>query len=212
MRVAEKTAAIADHKTAVANRALTSSAETLDADKEAAQKELDALGVIPEHADKSAFRLAKDVGKLVDLGPSPDETLIDWMIKFFAIIVEVIGLVGPRMILLSIYGDIERPARRWWWRWRQIEPDVSAKAVTVDMTHCATGRRRREDGTYAKCRNSRIQEKAKQNQAFAVRTSVTCGSGRSPARSGGPAVRSNPAMLMPTTRNGASRWARTRSA
>ena len=59
------------------------------------------------------------------------------MIKFFAIIVEVIGLVGPRMILLSIYGDIERPARRWWSRWRQIEPDVSAKAVTVDIKHIA---------------------------------------------------------------------------
>ena len=133
IRVAEKTAAIEHHKTAVANRALTSRAETLDANKEAAQKELDALGVIPEHADKSASRLAKDIGKLVDLGPAPDETLIDWTIKFFAIIVEVIGLVGPRMILLSIYGDIERPARRWLWRWR----DVSAKAVTVDMKHIA---------------------------------------------------------------------------
>lgn len=140
-RVLEKAAAVADLAKVQANRAQTIRLEKAEAEQSGAQKELDAIGYVPEKADKSASRLAKDLAHWVDLGPDPDETLIDWLIKVTAGVVELVALVGPRMILLAIFGDVPQEPRRWQWpswrRRRHIEPDASAKPEIVDTAPAA---------------------------------------------------------------------------
>jgi hypothetical protein len=134
LRVAEKGAAEKDLAAVEANRALTVRLENIERQRVAAQTALDNLGYVPESADKSASRLAKDVGRWVDLGDDPDAVLVDWLIKVTAGTIELIGLVGPRMILLAMFGDLSQERRAWrlppWLRRRQ--PDAAETAQKAE--------------------------------------------------------------------------------
>ncbi len=140
LRVGEKAVAVAELGKMQAHRALTARLEAIEIERKVAQTDLDKLGYVPESADKSASRLAKDLSHWVDLGADPDETLIDWLIKVTAAVVEVVGLVGPRMIVLAIFGDIERKPRSWLllllsWRRRHVRAYASKKSESADTTY-----------------------------------------------------------------------------
>lgn len=127
LRIPELNVAIAARSKVLAARSITEQREAIERERAQAQADLDKLGDVPEHADKSASRLAKGLGHWIDLGSDPDETLIDWLINATAAVVELVGLAGPRMILLAIYGDVERKPRRWvllrvLWRWTLLLP------------------------------------------------------------------------------------------
>lgn len=114
-RVAELKAVTETRAILLANRAVSEKRELYEAAIAKAQKELDALGVIPNQIDPAAARIGKAFDKLpfIDLGPRPDLVVIEWWPTWVAIIIEVIALLGPRIVLTATMPrDFEAPANK----------------------------------------------------------------------------------------------------
>ena len=134
-READERTALAALATAESNRAVTAQAEQLDAEIKRLEQELAALGAIPDNVDAQAARLAKVVGRFVDLGDNPVEAVADAVISAMSVFAELIGLLGPRIIVTAMARkerpSAPRPAWRWpalsWRRRRHIGGDVSTK-------------------------------------------------------------------------------------
>lgn len=77
---------------------------SLDKSIEQWQSELTGLGRIPEHSDPQAERLAKLVGKFIDLGETPATTAADGLITVLAIVAEAFALGMPRIIVTALSG------------------------------------------------------------------------------------------------------------
>ena len=85
-------------------RAVTAQHERLDSIIARAEAELDGLGLVPAVVDPAAARIGKAIGIFVDLGPRPAEVISTWWPTFIAAIIELLGLLGPRVILTAIRG------------------------------------------------------------------------------------------------------------
>ncbi len=116
-READERAAIAALATAESNRALTQQAEQLDSEIRRLEQELAALGAIPENVDAQAARLAKVAGRFVDLGDNPIEAVADTVISAMSVFAELIGLLGPRIIVTAMARKDAPPAPRRSWHW-----------------------------------------------------------------------------------------------
>jgi hypothetical protein len=137
-READERAALAALATAESNRALTEQAEQLDAEVRRLEQELAGLGTIPENVDAQAARLAKVAGRFVDLGDNPIEAVADTVISAMSVFAELIGLLGPRIIVTAMARKEAPPAPRRSWRWPALPWRHSRKASGAAATGPAT--------------------------------------------------------------------------
>lgn len=114
-RVAELKTATETRAVALANRGVTEKRERYEAEIDTAQKQLDGLGPVSEVVDPTAVRIGKVLSSLpfVDMGPRPDLTFIEWWPTWVAVVIEAIGLIGPRVILTAVLpADAPRAPRQ----------------------------------------------------------------------------------------------------
>jgi hypothetical protein len=135
-READERAALTALATAESNRALTEQAEQLDGEIRRLEQELAVLGPIPESIDAQAARLAKVVGRFVDLGDNPVEAVADTVISAMSVFAELIGLLGPRIIVTAMARKDARPAPRRWpsLSWRRKPPMAPTAAAPAPET------------------------------------------------------------------------------
>lgn len=137
LRVSELKAATEKRAPLLAAKAQADQIAALETELREAEAEKLKLGDIPTEAQPHAARLAKLIGRFVDLGDKPIDTVEDWLITLMAVGTEWLGLLGPNLLMTAIFGG--EPAaptakRQRWWRRRHIDPDVSAKPEMVDIT------------------------------------------------------------------------------
>src|SRR5262249_61926328 len=98
------------------NKALTEQAAALEAKIAGIEAEIRALGAIPSHADPGAARIAKVIGKVIDLGGEPEDVISDWWPTMLAAGAELLGMWGPRILILAFLGNEAPFAERKHWR------------------------------------------------------------------------------------------------
>src|SRR5262245_47615503 len=103
-RVAELSEQQSELSKAYTNKALTEQAAALDAKIGALEAEIRALGAIPSHADPGAARIAKVIGKVIDLGDKPEDVISEWWPTMLAAGAELLGMWGPRILILAFLG------------------------------------------------------------------------------------------------------------
>lgn len=144
IRVAEKAKAIDTQADLLARKATYDAATKLDSEIARLESERAALGPIPENIDPHAARLAKQVGRFVKLGDNPVQEVADAVISIVSAFAEVIGLLGP-IVLMTAMGGSPAPSepaqrRRWfaWFRFVQRKPTPPVVA-TKPMADAAVG-------------------------------------------------------------------------
>jgi hypothetical protein len=74
----------------------------------------------PQNVDAAAYRLSKQLGKIVELGDNPVEATADILIYAVSGFAEFIALLGPVIFLTAMGGDKPAaPAGRRWWQWKR---------------------------------------------------------------------------------------------
>jgi len=124
---------------------LKATADQIDVAEKALKDLEDEKAVLPpapQNVDAAAYRLSKQLGKIVDLGDNPVEATTDILIYTISGFAEFIALLGP-MIFLTAMGGINKPVapagRRWWQRWRK-EPELEVPATTAAPQAAAPAR------------------------------------------------------------------------
>jgi hypothetical protein len=119
------------------NKAFTDQAASLDAKITGIEAEIRALGAIPTHADPGAARIAKVVGKVINLGDKPEDVISDWWPTVLAAGAELLGMWGPRILVLGSLGNETLVARRGhthppvWRRRKSAKPNEAAVGARV---------------------------------------------------------------------------------
>ena len=154
-------------------------AEQLDAEIRRLEQELAALGAIPENVDAQAARLAKVAGRFLDLGDNPIEAVADTVISTMSVFAELIGLLGPRIIVTAMARKDAPPApRSWRWpsslTWRR-QPSAAPAPEPPDCGSC------RELPQLP-----HRSESSRNPRARVCGSWAPCGSGRTPAPWQGP--------------------------
>ena len=176
-RVADLTKATEVRAPLLAQKASADQIDAADKAVKALEDEKAALQSAPQNVDAAAYRLSKQLGKMVDLGDNPVEATADILIYTVSGFAEFIALLGPK-IFLTAMGCTDKPpapaGRRWWQRWRK-EPTIEILATTAAP----------ETAAPARIPNSAKARSPKKIKAAGVRELGSVREWRSPARSRG---------------------------
>jgi hypothetical protein len=141
-RVAEVTQATKDRAPLLVDKATADAIDNAEKELKDLEDQKAALDPPPRNVDAPAYRLSKQLGKIVDLGDNPVEATTDILIYTISGFAEFIALLGP-MIFLTAMGGINKPVapagRRWWQRWRK-EPELEVPATTAAPQAAAPAR------------------------------------------------------------------------
>jgi hypothetical protein len=153
-RVAELTKATEARTPLLAQKATADQIDAADKALKALEDDKAALPPAPQNVDAAAYRLSKQLGKVVDLGDNPVEATADILIYTVSGFAEFIALLGP-MIFLTAMGGTDKPAAPagWrWWQWRRKEPKLNPPAATAAPQTAAP---MRTPATLAKAKSSK---------------------------------------------------------
>jgi len=115
---------------------LKATADQIDVAEKALKDLEDEKAVLPpapQNVDAAAYRLSKQLGKIVDLGDNPVEATADILIYTVSGFAEFIALLGP-MIFLTAMGRSDNPAApagSRWWQWRRKEAMIEVPTATA---------------------------------------------------------------------------------
>jgi hypothetical protein len=133
-RVADLTKATEARAPLLAHKASADQIDAADKTLKALEDEKAALAPAPQNVDAAAYRLSKQLGKIVDLGDNPVDATADILIYTVSGFAEFIALLGPMIFLTAMMGRTDKPAApagRRWWQWHRKRARIEAPTTTA---------------------------------------------------------------------------------